>query len=458
MTQLTHSPGEPRVAVVGAGPAGLYAADILRGQAPGAQIDVLEALPSPFGLIRYGVAPDHPRIKSIVDSLHEILDRGDIRFYGNVTVGSDLTLDELRARYDVILLATGALQDAELDIPGIDLPGSFGAADFVAWYDSHPDYPQTWPLEAESVAVIGNGNVALDVTRVLARRPADLARTDMPAHVRRVFEASPVRDIHVFGRRGPAAAKFSPLELRELGLTPGVKMLLDAEDFDLNDADRAAMAANGRLRQVVKTMEQWRAGHDGAGERRIHLHFYSRPERVEGTSAVTGLTVRRTAPDGAGGVVDTDELRTYPVGAVYRAVGYFGSPVEGAPFDAARGVVPHLAGRVIDASGRPVPGLYVTGWIKRGPVGLIGSTKSDALETIASIVEDLPDLAGARDPSAPPLADLLAARGVEVVTWEGWQAIDALERANGEAEGRARAKLATRRELISAAAASSVTS
>ncbi|MDR1118703.1 MAG: FAD-dependent oxidoreductase [Bifidobacteriaceae bacterium] len=440
----------PRVAVVGAGPAGLYAADILLGRVPGAQVDVLEALPSPFGLIRYGVAPDHPRIRSIVDSLHEILDRGDVRFLGNVRVGQDVTVDELRRYYDVILLATGALEDAPLDLPGADLRGSFGGADFVAWYDSHPWYPQDWALEAESAAVIGNGNVALDIARMLARRPEDLARTDIPPHVLEAFRASPLRDIHVFGRRGPAGVKFSPLELRELGQTPGVQMILDAEDFEFGEADRAAMKANGRLRQAVKTLEAWRAGPQAPGERRIHLHFYWRPERIEGSGAVTGLTLRRTAPDGIGGVVDTPQARTFPVQAVYRAVGYFGSPVAGVPYDAVRGVVPNSGGRVLGDAGSPVPGLYATGWIKRGPVGLIGSTKSDALETVGHIEEDLPGLTRAPERSPQALTAALEARGVQVVTWDGWLAIDALERDRGAGEGRARAKLATAAEMLAA--------
>jgi ferredoxin--NADP+ reductase len=434
----------------------LYAADILTGLVPGAQIDVLEALPSPFGLIRYGVAPDHPRIKSIVDSLHAILDRGDVRFFGNITVGRDVTLEELRQRYDAVVLATGALRDAAMDIPGVDLPGSFGAADFVAWYDSHPDYPPTWSLDAESVAVIGNGNVALDVVRVLARRPAELAQTDIPAHVLEAFAGSPVRDIHVFGRRGPAAVKFSPLELRELGEVPGVTVVLDDRDFEFDESDHAAIKANGRLRQAVKTMERWRAVQGESGDfdpegRRVHLHFYWRPERVEGEAAVTGLTLRRTAPDGSGGVVDTAESRTFPVGAVYRAVGYFGSPVEGAPYDQASGVVPNHAGRVFDASGAAVPGLYATGWIKRGPVGLIGSTKSDALETASNIAADLPGLVLAPDREPDSLVRLLHSRSVDVVTWTGWLAVDAAERANGIATGRERAKFGTRQQMCAAA-------
>jgi ferredoxin--NADP+ reductase len=440
----------PRVAVVGAGPAGLYAADILLGRLPAAEVDVLEALPSPFGLIRYGVAPDHPRIKSIVDSLHEILDRGNVRFLGNVQVGRDVSVEQLRRHYDVILLATGALLDAPLDLPGADLKGSFGGADFVAWYDSHPWYPPEWSLQAKAVAVIGNGNVALDIARVLARSPEELARTDIPPHVLAAFRDSPLTDIHVFGRRGPAQVKFSPLELRELGQVPGVQMVLDQADFDLTEYDQAAVKANGRLRQAVKTLQSWLTGPSEPGQRRIHLHFYWRPERIEGTDQVTGMTLRRTAPDGQGGVVDTPVRRTFPVQAVYRAVGYFGSPVPGLPFDQARGVLPNIEGRVVDDAARPIPGLYATGWIKRGPVGLIGSTKSDALETVGHIVEDWPALTPAPERSSEALVADLRRAGVEVVRWDGWLAIDAAERAQGAAQGRPRAKFATAPEMIAA--------
>jgi ferredoxin--NADP+ reductase len=425
--------------------------EILLGQVPGAQVDVFEALPSPFGLIRYGVAPDHPRIRSIVDSLHQILSRPEVHFWGNIKLGRDLTAAELRHYYDVIVLATGALRDAPLDLPGSDLPGCFGGADFVAWYDSHPWYPPTWSLDARQVAIIGNGNVALDIARVLARRPQELARTDMPKHVLVAFEASALTDIHIFGRRGPAAVKFSPLELRELGEVVGLKMLLDEADFELDDAAQAAIKANGRLRQAVKTLQTWRAGHDGLGERRLHLHFYWRPERVEGTVAVTGLTLRRTEPDGSGGVVDTPTSWTIPVQAVYRATGYFGSPVEGVPFDPARGTIPNAGGRVLDDAADPIPGLYATGWIKRGPVGLIGSTKSDALETVSHIVADLATASPAPERSTSQLLAELERRGSKPVPWRGWLAIDAQERARGAAEGRERAKFATAEEMVNAA-------
>jgi ferredoxin--NADP+ reductase len=293
--------------------------------------------------------------------------------------------------------------------------------------------------------------VALDITRMLAKRPGDLAGTDIPAHVMDAFEGSKLRDIHLFGRRGPAAVKFSPLELRELGRVPGVTMILDDRDFDFTPWDLEALRGDGRLRQAVKTLETWRASPQGDGERRIHFHFYWRPERIEGDSEVTGVTMRRTEPDGAGGVRDTPETRTFPAQAVYRAVGYFGSPVAGAPFDDAAGVIPNAGGRVLGADGRPAPGLYATGWIKRGPVGLIGSTKSDALETVGHIVEDLPALPGAPERSTDSFVEALRRRGVEVVTWEGWKAIDAAEMARGAAEGRDRAKFATGADMIRAA-------
>jgi ferredoxin--NADP+ reductase len=437
--------------VIGAGPAGLYAADILAREAPGTQIDVLESLPAPFGLVRYGVAPDHPRIKQIIEALHNILDSGNARFVGNVEFGRDVTLDDLRARYDAVVVATGAIRDVPIDLPGEELPGSFGAADFVAWYDAHPDFPQEWPLDAASVAVIGNGNVALDIVRVLARRPEDMATTDAPDHVLAALKGSQVRDIHVFGRRGPAQAKFSPLELRELGQVPGVQIVTYPDDYAYDAGSRDAMAGNGRLRQVVKTLEGWRDSPQPEGERRIHLHFLSRPERIEGDDHVTGLTIRRTELDGQGGVNDTDEVVTYPVQAVYRAAGYFGSPVEDVPFDARRGVVPNAGGRVLGDDGEPMAGVYATGWIKRGPVGLIGSTKSDAAETIGHIVEDLPSLATAPDRDPLSLDRLLAERGVRVVTWEGWQSVDGEELARGREQGRERVKLPTRGEMTAAA-------
>ncbi|MBO9627768.1 MAG: pyridine nucleotide-disulfide oxidoreductase, partial [Microbacterium sp.] len=334
---------------------------------------------APYGLVRYGVAPDHPRIKGIISALREVLDRGDIRVFGNVRFGEDLDLDDLKRHYHAVIFATGAVADAALDIPGIDLPGSYGAADFVSWYDGHPDVPRDWPLEAASVAVIGNGNVALDVARILAKHPDDLMPTEIPENVEAGLRASPVTDVHVFGRRGPMQVKFTPLELRELGEVPDVDLVVYEEDFDYDDAARAAIESNKQILVIDRIFRKWREEPQSGSSRRLHLHFWAKPvELVAGADGrVAAIRIERTAPDGAGGARGTGEIREIPVQAVYRAVGYFGSELPGVPYDERRGVIPNHEGRVLDDAGEVVPGVYATGWIKRGPVGLIGHTKSD---------------------------------------------------------------------------------
>jgi ferredoxin--NADP+ reductase len=436
-----------RVAVVGAGPAGIYAADILAKTDLPVSIDLIERLPAPFGLVRYGVAPDHPRIKQIIVALHKVLQRGDIRLLGNVDYGVDLKLDDLRQHYDAVILATGAIRDAALDVPGIDLPGSFGAADFVSWYDGHPDVPRTWPLQARQVAVVGAGNVALDVARMLAKHVEDLAPTEIPANVREVLATSPVTDVHVFARRGPAQAKFTPLELRELCHVPDVDVIVYPEDIDFDAGSMAAIRSSNQTKQVVKilTDRTLLEPEELTASRRIHLHFLHRPVAVLGTDHVTGVRTERTRLTGDGSVEGTGDHHDW----VYRAVGYFGSPLVDIPFDDARGVIPNDGGRVLDIAGRPVPGLYATGWIKRGPVGLIGHTKSDATETIRNLTEDVAagalPTAAERDPDA--IVELLARDGVPFTTWQGWELLDAYERELGRAEGRERVKVVPREEM-----------
>ena len=270
-----------RLAIVGAGPAGIYAADILlkAEREFEVSIDLFDQLPAPYGLVRYGVAPDHPRIKGIITALREVLDRGDIRIFGNVRFGTDITLEDLRQHYNAVIFATGAVHDASLNIPGIELEGSFGAADFVSWYDGHPDYPRTWPLDAQSVAVIGNGNVALDVSRILAKHADDLLPTEIPDNVYDGLKASPVTDVHVFGRRGPTSVKFTPLELRELGELRDVDMILYDEDFHYDDHDREVIAGNKQVMVIDRVLQQWRQREVGQASRRLHLHFYARPVR-----------------------------------------------------------------------------------------------------------------------------------------------------------------------------------
>jgi len=454
-----------RVAIVGAGPAGIYAADILSKTDLDVSIDLFERLPAPFGLVRYGVAPDHPRIKQIITALHRVLSRGDVRLLGNVDYGVDLKLDDLRQFYDAVIFSTGAIKDSALPVPGIDLEGSYGAADFVSWYDGHPDVPRTWPLEAERVAVLGAGNVALDVARILAKHADDLLPTEIPANVYDTLKASPVTDVHVFARRGPAQVKFSPLELRELGHVPDVDIVVYPEDYDFDEGSMSAVESSNQTRQVVKTLTDWTLVDPSTQQasRRLHLHFLHAPAEVVGEDGkVVALRTERTALQGDGTVKGTGEFHDWPVQAVYRAVGYFGSPLPEIPFDELKGVISNREGRVVDLDGEHLPGVYATGWIKRGPVGLIGHTKSDASETIRHLVEDVTgvgdggdfatgDLAAGRtatqaDPQA--VLDFLADRGVDVVEWADFELLDEHEKALGEPHGRQRIKVVPRDEML----------
>jgi ferredoxin--NADP+ reductase len=439
-----------RLAIVGAGPAGIYAADILLKAEKrfDVSIDLFEALPAPYGLVRYGVAPDHPRIKGIITALREVLDTGRIRLFGNVLYGRDVTLADLKEHYNAVIFATGAVRDADLRIPGVELEGSYGAADFVSWYDGHPDYPREWPLQHREVAVIGNGNVALDVARILAKHADDLLPTEIPANVYEILRESPVTDVHVFGRRGPAQVKFTPLELRELGELKDVDMIVYDEDFELDEGSQRAIETNKQIMVLNRVLNSWRTRPHGSASRRLHLHFWAKPVEVVGTTSVEAIRYERTRPDGEGGVVGTGEIRELPVQAVYRAVGYFGSPLPDIPFDERRGVIPNREGQVIDDSDQQVHGVYATGWIKRGPVGLIGHTKSDAMETIRNLVNDQASWWSPAHPEESAIIELLERRGVTYTNLDGWHNLDAHELALGQAEGRTRIKVVPRDEMV----------
>jgi ferredoxin--NADP+ reductase len=440
-----------RLAVIGAGPAGIYASDlIIKAQRDfDVSIDLFDLLPAPYGLVRYGVAPDHPRIKGIIKALYEVLDRGDIRFFGNVEYGTDIKLSDLKKHYNAVIFATGAIKDADLNIPGIDLDGSYGAADFVNWYDAHPDFPLTWPLNAKQIAVIGNGNVALDVARMLIKLPDDLLSTDIPGHVYEGLKSSPVTDVHVFGRRGPAQVKFSPLELREALHVNGVQAIVDPEDFQFDQGSQEAIDSNNQIRVMVKTLEDLKENPQQAQERRLHLHFFHSPLEVVGEDGkVSAIKFERTKLDGTGNVVGTGEVVEYQVQAVYRAVGYFGSELDQIPFDSKAGVVSNEEGRVLDESGNHIPGVYCTGWIKRGPVGLIGHTKADAIETIGHLIEDRASWWNPEQPDESAIVETLSSRGVEFIDWSHWLRIDAQERKLGESEGRERIKLFDRNQML----------
>jgi len=447
-----------RLAIVGAGPAGIYAADILlkTERSFDVSIDLFERLPAPYGLVRYGVAPDHPRIKGVVNALRDVLDRGDIRIFGNVRFGEDITLEDLKQHYNAVIFATGAIRDTMLDLPGIDAEGSYGAADFVSWFDGHPDVPRDWSLDAESVAVLGNGNVALDVARMLVKHAEDLLPTEIPANVQAGLEASKVTDVHVFGRRGPAQVKFTPLELRELGELRDVDTVVYEEDFDYDQASLDAIASNKQVKVIDRVLQQWRtrpAANNAGGEasRRLHLHFWARPVEIKADAdgKVAAIVYERTQPDGSGGMTGTGELREIAIGQLYRAVGYFGSPLKDVPFDKKHGVIPNREGQVIAKdSNQRVPGVYATGWIKRGPVGLIGHTKSDAMETVQHLVNDQGSWWDPADPSEEAIPALLESRGVKWTDLDGWHRLDEHEIALGEPHERARIKLVARDEMV----------
>ena len=440
-----------RVAVIGAGPAGIYAADILSKNHPTATVDVFDRLPTPYGLIRYGVAPDHPRIKEIINALHKVLDNPRIRFIGNVDYGVDVKLEELRPFYDATIFATGADKDRELNIPGIDLPGSFGAADFVSWYDGHPDVPREWPLTATKVAVIGAGNVAVDVARVLAKTADELLETEIPDNVHRGLLASPVTDVHLFSRRGPAQVKFTPMELRELDHSPNVDVIVHPEGIEFDEGSLEEMRKTRHVKMCVDILQNW-AVRDPREDRkrRLHLHFLQAPAEILG-SAETGVTGLRTETQeltGDGNVRGTGEFTDWDVQAVYRAIGYLSKPLADLPFDTRSGTVPHAAGRVLDIDGNHLPGVYVTGWIKRGPVGLIGHTKGDANETITSLLADVETMPAATQPETDAVVEYLRRKGVTFTTWAGWQLLDAHEIKLGEPHGRKRIKVVPREEMI----------
>ena len=440
-----------RLAVIGAGPAGIYASDlIIKAQRDfDVSIDLFDLLPAPYGLVRYGVAPDHPRIKGIIRALYEVLDRGDIRFFGNVKYGVDITLDDLKRHYNAVIFATGAIKDADLNIPGIDLDGSYGAADFVNWYDAHPDFPLTWPLNAKQVAVIGNGNVALDVARILVKLPEDLLSTDIPEHVYEGLKKSPVTDVHVFGRRGPAQVKFSPLELREALHVNGVQSIVYDEDFQFDEGSEKALESNNQIRVMVKTLQDLKENPQPPQERRLHLHFFHSPVEVVGENGkVSAVRFEKTKLDGTGNVVGTGEMVEYPVQAVYRAVGYFGSEIDGIPFDRKYGVIANQEGRVVDSAGSHIPGVYCTGWIKRGPVGLIGHTKADAIETIGHLIEDQGSWWKPSEPDEAQILNTLRQRGVDFMDWSQWLRVDLEEKQQGQKRGRERLKLHDRKQMM----------
>ena len=454
----------PRVAIVGAGPAGAFAAASLLRARGDAEIDLFERLPTPWGLLRGGVAPDHQEIKRLDERFdEETLGRG-CRFLGNVEVGVDISHEELARHYTAVVYATGAQTDKSLGIPGEDLPGSWAATEFVAWYNGHPDYRELrFDLSAERAVVIGNGNVAADVTRMLMLNAGELERTDVADHALAALRESSVEEVVVVGRRGPAQAAFTSAELRELGHLDGVDIRVDEADVELDPVSREWLAEEGTFtaRKNVELLREFaaRPGRPDA-RRRIHLRFLHSPVEIRGSGRVEAIGIRRNeiVRSGDGSLrarAMDEEVETIECGLVLRSVGYRAVPLPDVPFDERFFVLPNERGRVLTGDGKPLRGVYAVGWIKRGPTGILGTNKRDAEETIGCLVEDLRTGALPASPNDGPdqIDALLAERKPDLVTIEGWRAIDGHELELGQSRQRPRVKLASREELLAAAAA-----
>ncbi|MEU3724267.1 FAD-dependent oxidoreductase [Streptomyces sp. NPDC031705] len=437
-----------RVAVVGSGPSGVYAAQSLvqQREVPGVRVDVLDRLPAPYGLVRYGVAPDHEKIKSLTGNLRSVLEDDRIRFLGNLEVGGEgLTTARLLELYHAVVYCVGAARDRMLGIPGEELAGVHSATAFVSWYSGHPDAGAFDLGGVRSAVVVGAGNVAVDVTRMLARGVPELEPTDMPQPALGALADSGVRAVRMVARRGPSQAKFTTKELRELGTLPGVATRVEPAELALDPAyadQGAAAALPAAARRNLEVLRGWTGSRPDAagGTREILLRFYLRPVEVLGGSdgRARGVRFERTAPDGRGGVTGTGAYEDVEAQLVLRSVGYLGVPLPGLPFDAATGTVPHAAGRVV-REGRASVGEYVAGWIKRGPTGVIGTNRPCAKETVSSLLQDAGALAR-RELPADPL-DALRAAGLRPVEWPGWLSIEAAEADLGRSLGRRSVKI-----------------
>ncbi len=453
-----------RVAIFGAGPSGFYTAEALFKQtAYQVSIDMFDHLPAPYGLVRYGVAPDHPKIKSVTRLYDRIAAKPGFRFFGHVTFGDDITHEDALRHYDMVVYAVGAQSDRRLNIPGEDLERSLPATQFVYWYNAHPDYSHlTFDLNVERVAVIGVGNVAMDVARILARSPEELARTDIADHALEALRHSRIRDIYIIARRGPAQVKFTNHELRELAELEVTDVIVDPKELELDPLSRASIVDNREAQANLEILQHYARLGDTGKPKNIRFLFLRSPRELVGDEQgrVVRMKLERNIlkPTETGYLAShgTGEYEWLDVGMVVRAIGYRSQPLPGVPFDARRGVIANRDGRVTDPeTGEIVAREYVVGWAKRGAVGVIGTNKPDAAATVRLMMEDVPGIAPASDEEAAPeaIVRLLEDRGVRYVTWQDWKIIDAAEVAAGKAQGRPRVKFATVEAMFQALAA-----
>lgn len=440
-----------RVAIVGSGPSGYYAADpLLKSESPRCTVDMFDRLPVPYGLVRGGVAPDHPKIRTVTRVYEKISDHERFRFLGNVKVGRDIQVGELRQFYDAIIFSCGAETDRRLGIPGEDLAGSHTATSFVAWYNAHPDYRDLqFDLSQEVAVVIGVGNVAMDVARTLAKTVDELKHTDIAQHALDAFAESKVREIYLIGRRGAAQAAYTTPELKEMGELEACDPIVGPEEIALDPASQEELGNRNTARNI-EILNEYAVRSTGGKARKLHFRFLLSPTEFKGNSHVESIVLEKNRLEGAAGNLKargTGEHVEIPCGLVFRSIGYKGLPIVGVPFDEKRGVFPNELGRILD-QGAPAYGLYCTGWIKRGPSGIIGTNKPDSVETVTQLLADLNHLAPAAQPDPHAVDALLASRGVRVVDIAGWRKIDAAEIARGQAIGKPRERFSRVDEML----------
>jgi ferredoxin--NADP+ reductase len=441
------------VAIAGAGPSGFYAAEALLRSGLAVRVDMIERLPTPFGLVRSGVAPDHPKLKEVIWVYDRIARMPGFSFFGNVRVGRDVSVAELQATHHAVIFACGAEIDRRLEIPGENLPGSHTATEFVGWFNGHPDYrDRIFDLSQEVAAIVGQGNVAADVGRILAKPAHELRSTDIAEHALEALARSKVREIHILGRRGPVQAKFTTKELRELGEIDGCTPVADAADLALNPQSEAELADRSNVNGPgnLALFRVFASRKVGAGQRMVRFRFYLSPVALAGNGHVEKMVLARNRLEGPpfGQVARPAQQEIeLPCGLVFRSIGYRGVPIPGLPFDESRGTVPHMAGRVLEGTAA-VPGLYVTGWLKRGPAGIIGTNRADSVETVQSLLTDLPKLYDQCKRGGEALRQFLETRAVRFLTYQNWQMIDAAEIGRGKNKEKPREKFTRIQQML----------
>ncbi len=453
------TPARPlRVAIIGAGPSGFYTAgSLLQQKELQVQIDMFDRLPTPHGLVRYGVAPDHQKIKAVIKVFDRTASDPRFRFFGNVALGSAITHADLRLHYDQIVYAVGAQADRKLNIPGEGLAGSLSATEFVAWYNGHPDFADLMvDLSGKSAVVVGVGNVAMDVARILAKQPEELQNTDIADYALEQLTASQIEDIYILARRGPVQVKFTPPELKEIGELANADVVVDPAELVLDPASTEALAQDTEAQKNLELLQSFATRPLSGKARRIHFRFLVSPVELvgqDGKVAAVRLEHNELQSDAQGSLnaVGTGEFATLPANLVLRSVGYKGTPLADVPYDNRTGIIPNDGGRVKDpTSSALIPGEYVVGWAKRGPTGIIGTNRPDAAETVAAMLADLPTITPAAEPDPAAIDALFTARNIPFVDNDDWRALDAIEIANGAALGKPRRKFTQVQEMLAA--------